>query len=144
MIMYLWSCEYAGYLKQVHLIRVGKVSFLGGLLMFWNVFVYFLLTGLLQRCTPVKYYYSSSNIPRNLPVNITKTIRQDEWHALRKLSQWHAADWPGRGQIMLWHKSAQQLTEERHAHSSSQPEPFTTLIPPSWFHACQSTDNWGI
>ncbi|XP_058263608.1 transmembrane protein 178B [Hemibagrus wyckioides] len=38
--------------------------------------------GLLQRCTPVKYYYSSSNIPRNLPVNITKTIRQDEWHAL--------------------------------------------------------------
>lgn len=40
--------------------------------------------GLLQRCTPVKYYYSSVNIPRNLPVNITKTIRQDEWHALRK------------------------------------------------------------
>uniref|UniRef100_A0A8C1MFL5 Si:ch211-87j1.4 n=1 Tax=Cyprinus carpio TaxID=7962 RepID=A0A8C1MFL5_CYPCA len=38
--------------------------------------------GLLQRCTPVKYYYSSVNIPRNLPVNITKTIRQDEWHAL--------------------------------------------------------------
>ncbi|XP_043084087.1 transmembrane protein 178B [Puntigrus tetrazona] len=38
--------------------------------------------GLLQRCTPVKYYYSSANIPRNLPVNITKTIRQDEWHAL--------------------------------------------------------------
>ncbi|KAI4872086.1 hypothetical protein NFI96_008985 [Prochilodus magdalenae] len=39
--------------------------------------------GLLQRCIPVKYYYSSTNIPRNLPVNITKTIRQDEWHALR-------------------------------------------------------------
>ncbi|KAA0724059.1 Transmembrane protein 178B [Triplophysa tibetana] len=38
--------------------------------------------GLLQRCTPVKYYYSSANIPRNLPVNITKTIRQDEWHVL--------------------------------------------------------------
>ncbi|KAI7790597.1 transmembrane protein 178B [Triplophysa rosa] len=38
--------------------------------------------GLLQRCTAVKYYYSSADIPRNLPVNITKTIRQDEWHAL--------------------------------------------------------------
>uniref|UniRef100_A0A671LMA2 Transmembrane protein 178B-like n=2 Tax=Sinocyclocheilus anshuiensis TaxID=1608454 RepID=A0A671LMA2_9TELE len=38
--------------------------------------------GLLQRCTPVRYYYFSANIPRNLPVNITKTIRQDEWHAL--------------------------------------------------------------
>uniref|UniRef100_A0A3B1J2I1 Transmembrane protein 276a n=1 Tax=Astyanax mexicanus TaxID=7994 RepID=A0A3B1J2I1_ASTMX len=38
--------------------------------------------GMYERCTPVKYYYSSSNIPRNLPTNITKTIRQDEWHAL--------------------------------------------------------------
>ncbi|XP_051548032.1 transmembrane protein 178B-like [Myxocyprinus asiaticus] len=38
--------------------------------------------GLLQRCTPVKYYYSSANVPRNLPVNITKTVRQDVWHAL--------------------------------------------------------------
>ncbi|XP_041966082.1 transmembrane protein 178B [Alosa pseudoharengus] len=38
--------------------------------------------GLLQRCTPVKYYYSSATIPRDLPINITKTIRQDEWHAL--------------------------------------------------------------
>ncbi|XP_065148376.1 transmembrane protein 178B [Paramisgurnus dabryanus] len=38
--------------------------------------------GLLQRCTLVKYYYSSASIPRNLPVNITKTIRQDEWHSL--------------------------------------------------------------
>ncbi|XP_051975870.1 transmembrane protein 178B-like [Xyrauchen texanus] len=38
--------------------------------------------GLLQRCTPVKYYYSSASIPRNLPLNITKTIRQDEWHSL--------------------------------------------------------------
>ncbi|XP_036440363.1 transmembrane protein 178B isoform X2 [Colossoma macropomum] len=34
------------------------------------------------RCTPVKYHYTSSILPRNLPVNITKTIRQDEWHAL--------------------------------------------------------------
>lgn len=40
--------------------------------------------GIIQRCTPVKYHYSSSILPRNLPVNITKTIRQDEWHALRE------------------------------------------------------------
>lgn len=46
----------------------------------------FLFSGLLQRCTPVKYYYSSSNVPRNLPENVTKTIRQDEWHTLRKLN----------------------------------------------------------
>ncbi|XP_034382595.1 transmembrane protein 178B [Cyclopterus lumpus] len=38
--------------------------------------------GVIQRCTAVKYHYSSSILPRNLPVNITKTIRQDEWHAL--------------------------------------------------------------
>ncbi|KAF3832715.1 hypothetical protein F7725_026380 [Dissostichus mawsoni] len=35
-------------------------------------------------CTAVKYHYSSSILPRNVPINITKTIRQDEWHALRK------------------------------------------------------------
>uniref|UniRef100_A0A3B3R3G2 Transmembrane protein 276b n=1 Tax=Paramormyrops kingsleyae TaxID=1676925 RepID=A0A3B3R3G2_9TELE len=38
--------------------------------------------GLVHRCTPIKYHYSSSILPRNLPVNVTKTIRQDEWHAL--------------------------------------------------------------
>ncbi|XP_028650108.1 transmembrane protein 178B [Erpetoichthys calabaricus] len=38
--------------------------------------------GVVQRCTPVKYHYSSSTLPRNLPINVTKTIRQDEWHAL--------------------------------------------------------------
>ncbi|KAG7280996.1 hypothetical protein CRUP_016628 [Coryphaenoides rupestris] len=38
--------------------------------------------GLVPRCTSIKYYYSSSALPRNLPVNLTKTIRQDEWHAL--------------------------------------------------------------
>lgn len=43
-----------------------------------------LFPGIIQRCTPVKYHYSSSILPRNLPINITKTIRQDEWHALRK------------------------------------------------------------
>lgn len=44
----------------------------------------FVQTGLIQRCTPVKYHYTSSILPRNLPTNITKTIRQDEWHALRE------------------------------------------------------------
>ncbi|XP_062845436.1 transmembrane protein 178B [Trichomycterus rosablanca] len=38
--------------------------------------------GLIQRCTAVTYHYTSSVLPQNLPVNITKTIRQDEWHAL--------------------------------------------------------------
>uniref|UniRef100_A0A672HMI8 Si:ch211-87j1.4 n=1 Tax=Salarias fasciatus TaxID=181472 RepID=A0A672HMI8_SALFA len=38
--------------------------------------------GLVPRCTSIKYYYSSSVLPRNLPINLTKTIRQDEWHAL--------------------------------------------------------------
>ncbi|NWX12237.1 T178B protein, partial [Aegotheles bennettii] len=40
------------------------------------------VTGVIQRCTAVKYHYTSSSLPRNLPVNITNTIRQDEWHAL--------------------------------------------------------------
>nr|XP_060619066.1 transmembrane protein 178B-like isoform X2 [Anolis sagrei ordinatus] len=39
--------------------------------------------GIIQRCSAVKYHYTSSSLPRNLPVNITNTIRQDEWHALR-------------------------------------------------------------
>ncbi|XP_061670162.1 transmembrane protein 178B [Syngnathoides biaculeatus] len=38
--------------------------------------------GIIQRCTPVNYHYTSSSLPRNVPINITKTIRQDEWHAL--------------------------------------------------------------
>nr|XP_060619058.1 transmembrane protein 178B-like isoform X1 [Anolis sagrei ordinatus] len=38
--------------------------------------------GIIQRCSAVKYHYTSSSLPRNLPVNITNTIRQDEWHAL--------------------------------------------------------------
>ena len=49
------------------------------------LFVLFTSTGLVPRCTPIKYYYSSSALPRNLPINLTKTIRQDEWHALREL-----------------------------------------------------------
>lgn len=42
--------------------------------------------GEIERCTYIKYHYSSATIPRNLTFNITKTIRQDEWHALRKCS----------------------------------------------------------
>ncbi|KAM3918719.1 LOW QUALITY PROTEIN: transmembrane protein 178B-like [Leptodactylus fuscus] len=38
--------------------------------------------GLVQRCIPVRYHYTSSSLPSNLPINVTKTIRQDEWHAL--------------------------------------------------------------
>lgn len=48
------------------------------------LFVLFTSTGLVPRCTQIKYYYSSSALPRNLPINLTKTIRQDEWHALRE------------------------------------------------------------
>ncbi|KAI1238809.1 hypothetical protein IHE44_0011899 [Lamprotornis superbus] len=36
----------------------------------------------IERCSYIKYHYSSATIPKNLTYNITKTIRQDEWHAL--------------------------------------------------------------
>ncbi|XP_051886625.1 LOW QUALITY PROTEIN: transmembrane protein 178B-like [Pristis pectinata] len=38
--------------------------------------------GVIDRCTPIKYHYSSAILPKNLSYNITKTIRQDEWHSL--------------------------------------------------------------
>ncbi|XP_060695499.1 transmembrane protein 178B [Hemiscyllium ocellatum] len=38
--------------------------------------------GVINRCTPIKYHYSSAILPKNLSYNITKTIRQDEWHSL--------------------------------------------------------------
>ncbi|OCT81928.1 transmembrane protein 178B [Xenopus laevis] len=41
-----------------------------------------ILKGIVERCTPVRYYYTSSSLPPNLSINVTKTIRQDEWHAL--------------------------------------------------------------
>ncbi|XP_072278040.1 transmembrane protein 178B-like [Pyxicephalus adspersus] len=41
-----------------------------------------IVKGLVDRCTPVRYHYTSSSLPTNLPLNVTKTIRQDEWHAL--------------------------------------------------------------
>ncbi|KAG6931847.1 transmembrane protein 178B [Chelydra serpentina] len=39
-------------------------------------------TRAIDQCTYIKYHYSSATIPKNLTYNITKTIRQDEWHAL--------------------------------------------------------------
>ncbi|XP_068859256.1 transmembrane protein 178B isoform X3 [Aphelocoma coerulescens] len=39
--------------------------------------------GAIERCSYIKYHYSSATIPKNLTYNITKTIRQDEWHALQ-------------------------------------------------------------
>ncbi|XP_070710179.1 transmembrane protein 178B [Pempheris klunzingeri] len=38
--------------------------------------------GSIARCTYIKYHYSSATIPKNLSYNVTKTIRQDEWHSL--------------------------------------------------------------
>ncbi|TWW65083.1 Transmembrane protein 178B [Takifugu flavidus] len=38
--------------------------------------------GAISRCSYIKYHYSSASIPKNLSYNITKTIRQDEWHSL--------------------------------------------------------------
>ncbi|XP_038595068.1 transmembrane protein 178B isoform X1 [Micropterus salmoides] len=38
--------------------------------------------GSIARCSYIKYHYSSAMIPKNLSYNITKTIRQDEWHSL--------------------------------------------------------------
>ncbi|XP_035282401.1 transmembrane protein 178B-like [Anguilla rostrata] len=38
--------------------------------------------GFVTRCSFIKYHYSSAAIPKKLSYNITKTIRQDEWHSL--------------------------------------------------------------
>lgn len=53
-----------------------------------------LSAGSITRCSFIKYHYSSATIPRNLSYNITKTIRQDEWHALRK---WDSPSAPPAG-----------------------------------------------
>ncbi|XP_067346753.1 transmembrane protein 178B isoform X3 [Channa argus] len=42
----------------------------------------FIRKGSIARCSYIKYHYSSATIPKNLSYNITKTIRQDEWHSL--------------------------------------------------------------
>ncbi|XP_033930848.1 transmembrane protein 178B [Pseudochaenichthys georgianus] len=38
--------------------------------------------GSITRCSYIKYHYSSATIPKNISPNISKTIRQDEWHSL--------------------------------------------------------------
>lgn len=41
--------------------------------------------GTIERCSYIKYYYTSSTLVRkDISYNITKTIQQDDWHALRK------------------------------------------------------------
>lgn len=49
-----------------------------------TLFCVLTFSGAIERCSYIKYHYSSATIPKNLTYNITKTIRQDEWHALRK------------------------------------------------------------
>lgn len=51
---------------------------------FFTNFFFSVLPDSITRCSYIKYHYSSATIPKNLSYNITKTIRQDEWHALRK------------------------------------------------------------
>lgn len=46
--------------------------------------LFFISPGSIARCSYIKYHYSSATVPKNLSYNITKTIRQDEWHSLRK------------------------------------------------------------
>ncbi|XP_056596296.1 transmembrane protein 178Ba [Triplophysa dalaica] len=38
--------------------------------------------GAIERCTYIKYYYNSASTRKDLSYNITKTIQQDDWHAL--------------------------------------------------------------
>ncbi|XP_016117804.1 transmembrane protein 178B-like [Sinocyclocheilus grahami] len=38
--------------------------------------------GTVERCSFIKYYYSSAVTRKDLSYNITKTIQQDDWHAL--------------------------------------------------------------
>uniref|UniRef100_A0A3B3WUV8 Uncharacterized protein n=1 Tax=Poecilia mexicana TaxID=48701 RepID=A0A3B3WUV8_9TELE len=41
--------------------------------------------GIADRCTAVKYHFSQPIRLRNIPLNLTRTIQQDEWHLLRKV-----------------------------------------------------------
>ncbi len=43
--------------------------------------------GIADRCTSVKYHFSQPIRLRNIPLNLTRTIQQDEWHLLRKWSK---------------------------------------------------------
>ncbi|KAI9545544.1 hypothetical protein NQZ68_035425 [Dissostichus eleginoides] len=38
--------------------------------------------GIAERCTPVKYHFSQPIRLRNIPLNLTRSIQQDEWHLL--------------------------------------------------------------
>ncbi|KAI2659110.1 transmembrane protein 178A [Labeo rohita] len=38
--------------------------------------------GIADRCTSVKYHFSQPIKLRNIPLNLTRTIQQDEWHLL--------------------------------------------------------------
>ncbi|KAK9966694.1 hypothetical protein ABG768_003791 [Culter alburnus] len=38
--------------------------------------------GIAERCTSVKYHFSQPIRLRNIPLNLTRTIQQDEWHLL--------------------------------------------------------------
>lgn len=49
------------------------------------IMIFFFFSGTIERCSFIKYYYASSAVTRkDLSYNITKTIQQDDWHALRK------------------------------------------------------------
>ncbi|XP_035494189.1 transmembrane protein 178A isoform X2 [Scophthalmus maximus] len=39
--------------------------------------------GIAERCSAVKYHFSQPIRLRNIPLNLTRTIQQDEWHLLR-------------------------------------------------------------
>ncbi|KAI4871888.1 hypothetical protein NFI96_032253 [Prochilodus magdalenae] len=41
-----------------------------------------LTAGIADRCTSVKYHFSQPIRLRNIPLNLTRTIQQDEWHLL--------------------------------------------------------------
>ncbi|XP_053304842.1 transmembrane protein 178B-like [Spea bombifrons] len=38
--------------------------------------------GIVERCSPIRYHYTSPSLPPNSSSNEIKTIRQDEWHSL--------------------------------------------------------------
>lgn len=45
--------------------------------------------GIADRCTAVKYHFSQPIRLRNIPLNLTRTIQQDEWHLLREYKHTH-------------------------------------------------------
>ncbi|MEE6474991.1 hypothetical protein FKM82_010569 [Ascaphus truei] len=44
--------------------------------------LYFLVVGIAQKCTAIKYHFSQPIRLRNIPFNLTRAIQQDEWHLL--------------------------------------------------------------